>query len=196
LTSASDKPMSPPEPTRRLSLWHQIAFGALAAAALAAGVLLWVFVVRNNESSTLHVDPIKPVALSASGLRRLSAVVGQPIYWAGPRKHYLYELRRASNGDVFIRYLPPGVDAGAPGNNYLVIATYVLDGALAALAKEAAGQGVRVSGGGLALLDQKTHKSVHLAYPKVNYQVEVFDPSPARALALVTSGQVRPASGP
>jgi hypothetical protein len=30
----------------------------------------------------------------------------------------------------------------------------------------------------------------------VNYQVEVFDPSPARALALVTSGQVRPASGP
>jgi hypothetical protein len=58
---------------------------------------------------------------------------------------------------------------------------------------QAGGQGVQVPGGGLALLDQKTHKSVHLAFPKVSHQVEVFDSSAARALALATPGQVRPA---
>jgi hypothetical protein len=41
-------------------------------------------------------------------------------------------------------------------------------------------------------LDQKTHKSVHLAsFPMVICQVEVFDSWPARALALATSGQAR-----
>ena len=193
MASVSDKPSSAPERTRRLSVRRQIGLGALLTLALAVGVIVWVFVGRNNKSSTPHVVSVKPVALSASGLRTLSAVVRQPIYWAGPRKDYLYELKRTDNGNVYIRYLPPGVDAGAPGNNYLVVVTYPAPGAFAALEKEAGGRGVRVAGGGLALVDQKTHKSVHVAFPNVSYEAEVFDPSPAQALALVRSGQVRPA---
>jgi hypothetical protein len=50
---------------------------------MAGGVILWVFVGRNGSSTTTHAVPAKPVALSASGLRTLAAVVGQPIYWAG-----------------------------------------------------------------------------------------------------------------
>jgi hypothetical protein len=177
---------------KRLSLRQLIGLGVLLAL-VAGGVLLWVFVGRNNSSTTSHVAPVTPVALSASGMRTLSAVVGQPIYWAGPRKNFLYELKRTADGNVYIRYLPPGVDACAPGNNYLVIATYPANGALAVLEKQAAGRGVPVPGGGLALVDQKTHKSVHVAFPKVGYQVEVFDLSAARALALATSGAT---SGP
>jgi hypothetical protein len=105
----------------------------------------------------------------------------------GPRQDYLYELKRTANGNVYIRC------AGAPGNNYVVIATYPSHGALAAVEKQAGGRGVRVPGTALALLDRKTHKSVHLAFSKVSYHVEVFDSSPGRALALATSGQVRPA---
>jgi hypothetical protein len=61
------------------------------------------------------------------------------------------------------------------------------------LEKVEGGRGIQVPGGGLALVDEKYPKSVHLAFPNVNYQVEVFDPSPKRALAVATSGQVRPA---
>jgi hypothetical protein len=194
LTSVPDKPSSPPKPARHLIFRRQIGFEALLALALAGGVILWIFVGRNGSSATApQVVPVKPVALSASGLRALSATVGQPIYWAGPRPHYLYELKRTGNGYVYIRYLPPGVEAGAPGNNYLVIATYPYRGAFAALEKLAGAQGIQVPGGGLALVDQKTHKSVHLAFPRVSYQVEVFASSPEKALALATSGQVRPA---
>jgi hypothetical protein len=74
-----------------------------------------------------------------------------------------------------------------------VIATYPFRVALAALEKQAGGQGMQVPGGGLALVDEKAHKSVHLAFPKVSCQVEVFDSPAARVLALATSGQVQPA---
>jgi hypothetical protein len=38
--------------------------------------------------------------------------------------------------------------------------------------------------------------SVYLAYPESDYQIEVFDPSPTRAVELVTSGQVKQVGAP
>jgi hypothetical protein len=125
-------------------------------------------------------------------LSKLARLVGQPIYWAGPRRHYLYELERKSNRNVYIRYLPPGVDAGA-GGQYTTIATYPFAGAFGALERVAAGRGIQIPGGGLAVVDETHSTSVHLAFPNVDYQVEVYDPSPARARAVATSGRVRPA---
>jgi hypothetical protein len=37
---------------------------------------------------------------------------------------------------------------------------------------------------------------VYLAYPDSDFQVEVFDPSPARARRLVESGQIKPVGAP
>jgi hypothetical protein len=37
----------------------------------------------------------------------------------------------------------------------------------------------------------KTPSSVYFAFPNVSYLMEVFDPSPARALSLVLSGQIK-----
>ena len=42
------------------------------------------------------------------------------------------------------------------------------------------------------MVDKSYPKSIHLAYPGSDYQVEVFDPSAAAARALVSSGQVEP----
>ena len=50
----------------------------------------------------------------------------------------------------------------------------------------------KVKGGGTALVNENTPTSVYLAYPGSEYQIEVFDPDPARALKLVTSGQIQP----
>ena len=176
---------------RRLAL-----AGAVALVLLGGSIALVVVLSGGSSSPTVNgpvASPIKPVALSAAGLATLAKAVHQPVYWAGPQKGYLYELTRTANRNVYIRYLPPGVDAGAKGAKYLIVATYPFPAAFEALKKVAAGRGVKIPGGGLALVDKSYPKSVHLAFPDVDYQVEVFDPSPARALEVATSGHVRPA---
>jgi hypothetical protein len=179
---------------RSASGWR-VRVGALIAVAAIGGIVAWLVLGRtsSNKASTVKVTPIEPVALSDSGLATLAKTVGQPIYWAGPRNGYLYELRRTSNGDVYVRYLPPGVEAGAPGAKYLTVATYPFPGAFQALKRVTDGRQISIPGGGVALIDSTYKKSLHLAYPKVDYQVEVFDPSAARALAVARSGRVQPA---
>jgi hypothetical protein len=194
VTSTPAETPSRREWARRVAGLPRVRLGAVIALALAAGIVAWAVAGRTSSSKTsTAATPVGPVALSASGLATLARTVGQPIYWAGPRKGYLYELRRTSNGNVYIRYLPPGVDAGAPGAKYLTIATYPYPGALRALKNVTDGRHVSIPGGGIGVIGSTYKKSVHLAYPNVDYQVEVFDPSAARALAVATSGRVKPA---
>ena len=132
------------------------------------------------------------MAVSPADLSALAATLGHPIYWLGRKPGVTYELARTGAGAVFVRYLPSGV---APGANrpYLTVATYPFPGAFAAVRRTAARNPtgtIRLSGGGLAVVDAGYPKSIHVAYPGVPYQVEVFDPSPARARAIVSSGKV------
>jgi hypothetical protein len=171
--------------------------GVLVALAIVVGVIIWAVTSGGGSSSIATkgpvVQPIKPVGLSASGLETLAKAVKQPIYWAGPRQHYLYELRRTSDGSVYVRYLPPGTDVGDPKKDYLVVATYPFVGALDALKKLTNVRHIDILGGGVAVVSSDSATSVHLAFPKVDYQVEVYDPSPKTALRIATSGQVKPA---
>jgi len=192
LTTASETSPDEKDSVRRLFRDRRVRIGGLVVLAAVVVAAAWVLLSRGS-SSTSPVSPIEPVALSASGLVTLTHGVRQPIYWAGPRNNYLYELRRTSDGTVYVRYLPPGVDVGAKGAKYLVIATYPFKHAYEALQNVAGGRGVRVPGGGLALVDAKDPKSVHLAFPGVDFQAEVFDPSPKRALEIASSGQVHSA---
>jgi hypothetical protein len=193
-TSAPDDSSPPAEPTKRIFDQKRfLQIGGVVLIAAAAGGAAF-FLGRTTDSSNGNgVPPVKTVALSASGLRTLAAVVPQPIFWAGPRAHYLYELKRTADAKVYIRYLPPGVNVGASGN-FLTIGTFPHAGAFAALEHTAQGHGIPVQGGGLALVDSNKPNSVHVAFPKVAYDVEVTDSSPARALAVVKSGEVGPAS--
>jgi hypothetical protein len=173
----------------------RIRFGAVAALLLVVGVVAWVVLSNSSSSQTLPppATATGPVALSAGSLRTLVTAVGQPIYWAGPKEGYLYELTRTQKGNVFIRYLPPGAKVGTRKPE-LTVATYPYRHALQALRNVANGREFRLSGGGIAVVDQKYPKSVHVAYPGVNYQVEVYDPSPARSRQVALSGDVRPVS--
>lgn len=180
--------------------------GAGVALVVAALIAAWLVVDRGDSTSARGTigaigttgtpgpiaTGIKPAGLSARGLKALAGVVGQPIYWAGPRAGYLYELSRTTNGSVYIRYLPPGFEPGAEEGKLLIVATYPLSRALDALKKVSGGRGIDIPGGGLALVSEDNPKSVHVAFPKVDYQIEVFDPAPGRALEAASSGQVRP----
>jgi hypothetical protein len=182
--------------------------GAAVALAAGAGLAAWAIVGHGGgaESSSTSSNsppasattaatakPIGPVALSAKGLRTLTSSVDQPVYWAGRKPGYLYELTRTSTGTVFVRYLPPGVKAGAKQQKYLIIATYPFVNPVNAL-KNLSGTHLAIPGGGVAMVDRAHPQSVHLAYPGVDDQVEVYDPSPARSLRIARSGDVRPVS--
>ena len=173
--------------------------GALVVlAAVVVGVIIWAVTSGDGTSSPATkgpvVSPIKPVGLSASGLRTIAGAVTQPIYWAGPKAGYRYELRRTDNGNVYVRYLPPGAKAGASGSDYMVVATYPFQGAFDAIKKVSGGRKIEVPGGGIGQIASNYPNSVHLAFPKVDYQIEVYDPSAEQALAVATSGQVKPVS--
>ncbi len=101
-------------------------------------------------------------------------------------------MTRTSDGKVYVRYLPPGVEAGDRRADFLIIVTYPFKGAFDSLKAVADDRGQSVPGGGLALVHDGYPQSVHLAYPGVNYQIEVYDPSPRRSLAVALSGDVRP----
>jgi hypothetical protein len=183
--------------SRRRAFLRLVLVAALAAT---AGAVAWVFLRDTSDSSPSGdraggsggAGVIAAEAASATSLRKLSASVRHPIFWLGPKSGDTYELTKTSNGKIYIRYLPAGVSPGANAP-YLTVATYPFPGAYAAITRGAAARGavkVDLAHGGVAVLDRAYPESVHLAYPDVDYQVEIYDPTPRRALRLVSSGKV------
>jgi hypothetical protein len=165
--------------------------GAVIAIAVAAGLVAWLVLRDDGSSSSAHAQTptSSATATTARKLATLAATVGHPIFWLGPKRGFTYELTRTSDGKVYVRYLPAGVDVGA-GKPYLTVATYPFTGAFAAIQKEAAVKGAVTASlrhHGLAVLDAGYPESTHIAYPNVNYQVEVYDPTPAKAMQLVSA---------
>ncbi len=122
-------------------------------------------------------------------------MVGHPVYWAGARPGKKYELTITPDQNIFIRYLDPGVPIGSKDVSSLTVGTYPVQDAVAALQHEADKPGARTAsapGGGFVLTSADAPQSVYLAYPDSNYQIEVYDPDPQRALSLATSGAIVP----
>ena len=65
-------------------------------------------------------------------------------------------------------------------------------GALAALKAVPNAKTVNLAGGGVLVSTTSDPRSVHLAYPGVDYQIEVYDPVAGRARVIALSGRVRP----
>lgn len=133
----------------------------------------------------------KPKAASPAALKSLAGSLSHPIYWAGPKKGYTYELNRNPNGSLYIRYLPPGVRVGS-SKTYLSVATYPFVGALAGIQRVGKQKGqrtIKLAGGGLAVYNPKIPNDVHLAFPGSNYQVEIYDPA-GKTRQIVASGQI------
>jgi hypothetical protein len=150
---------------------------------------------ESTSAATTTAEPAagQPTAASVAQITALATTLGHPIYWAGPKPGFTYELTETSSGKVYIRYLPSGVPVGDKNADYLTIATYPFPGAYAAVEKTAKGAStIRLARGGLAVVDGTYPKSVHIGYPGVGYQVEVYDPSPSTARKLVASGVIVP----
>ncbi len=166
---------------------------------------------EDYPANELVVPRIGPLLLSAAGLAAEAKLIGQRIFWAGPKAGYSYELTRDVSGAVHIRYLPHGVAAGAPGEGFLIVATYPFISAYGTLREYGQYPGPRgaktvFSGPGRTLIyaTADNPKSALLAFqgdcPRSRwerecgppYQIEIYDPAPpVSARVDVQSGRVK-----
>ncbi len=176
---------------------HRVRVGAVIAVAAVAGFLVWYFAIRDTvNGETVHLRPGSgPVAASESDLSALSDELQQPVYWAGPKSGTTLELTRTQDGRIYVRYLTGNAKIGAPEPSYLTVGTYPFKGAHKALEDVATKPGAvmqKIADHGLVVTNTDAPTSVYLAYPNQDFQIEVYDPDPKRALSLVTSGAIQP----
>jgi hypothetical protein len=75
-----------------------------------------------------------------------------------------------------------------------LIATYPFKGALAALKKAHTGKPRTVAGqkGALAVVERENPTNVHVAFPHLDYQLEVYSPHAKAARKFATLGYLTP----
>lgn len=168
---------------------------------VAAVILIVVLLLGDDDGASSGDHPISlpqatngPEGASLDRLRDFADSVDHPVYWAGQRPGR-YELTVDHDGKIFIRYLEPGVAIGSGQANSLTIGTYPYSNAFGTL--QAAGQQAdavtnHTPDGGIVIATKSTPDSAYIAYPDSDYQIEVYDPRPGRALALATAGAIAP----
>lgn len=149
------------------------------------------FALRDDGAPTAKRAPGATVSVQA--LASLATSVGHPVYWAGQKDGYRYELTRTTDGRIYIRYLPAGVAVGSSAPDYLTVGTYPVKDALAtvrAIGAKTGGSLLNLGGGAVAAVDPDHPLSIYIAYAGSSYEVEVYDPSPGQARQLVTAGAI------
>ncbi len=164
------------------------------------------YAVINNINNTVAASPATPtstfaeviagkVALTEAELIAAVKQLGVDVYWAGPVNGAKYTLAVPADGQAYVRYLPEGQGIEDTKPNYVVIATYTTTDAFNST--QAAGNtsnGVSfISAAGAAIYYSKDNPTnVYVAYPNLNYQIEIFNPIAATALEIAsTSGALK-----
>jgi hypothetical protein len=173
---------------------NRVRIGAVVAVVVVVAFVAWLIFRDGGDDNNTPQGPSSSAA-SVAQLRSISDETGQPVYWAGPRLDYTYELTRTTDGNVYIRYLPPGTAVGAQEPNYLTVGTYPRRRAERGLKRIARRQGsvsFTIPDSGFAVYSRARPNSVYIAYPGEDVQVEIYDPNATRARRLARSGRVRP----
>ncbi len=187
-----DKPLSAQERRRRMR-WGIVAF------AVAVAVIAWVATRDNSgdSSSEPAPPPPPPRIVTSAELVEAEEEIGQPIYWAGQMEGDEMVLEQlAEGGGVQILYVPEGTAAGEASAGSLTIGSYPVEDPAAALEAnaEAPGQITREGPEGRTLVtSEEGPTSVYFASSDNSVEVEVYDPSPQKAMSLALSGKVQPA---
>jgi hypothetical protein len=173
-----------------------VRIGAVIAIAAVAAFLVWFFAIRDTGDNDSNSGG-GAVAATETDISDLAQKNDQPVYWAGDQPGTTdLELTQTADGNVYVRYLTDNADIGAPKPSYLTVGTYPFGDAVQALrkiAKEPGAKTFNVPNGGLALQNSNSPTSVYVAYrDEKGFEIEVYDPDPARALDLVKSGDIQP----
>jgi hypothetical protein len=159
---------------------------------VAAVVVAW-FVLQGGSSNKVSPND-RPVIVSQAQLEHFASGLDYPLYWAGPKTGFSYELT-AANGRAWVRYLPAGVGAGDPRSDFLVVGTYKQPHSYANLRRAADRAGSvsrKIDGSGLMVYSAAKPTSVYFGYPGSDFQVEVYTHSTTTARSLVLAGAIKP----
>lgn len=152
-----------------------------------------IFGHSDKKKNANLTTAIGPNAWQAPRLHTEATTLGQPFYWAGPKSGMRYEFTRTTGDRIFLRYLPKGIHSGDKGA-FLTIATYAVPGAYSKV-KETTGSKTGPNGS-VYWVRPNNPKNVLIAFPKVPYEVEVFDPKGAvAAVKVAKSGNVTTVGG-
>jgi hypothetical protein len=171
----------------------RVALLPLAAAVIVAAAIVGWLVLINRPATPANVA-VGPVLVSAGQLTSASHSLGRPIYWAGPRDDSSYELTVTAGGRAYVRYLPRGATAGDSRADFLTVGTYPGTQAYENLKKVSTGPAVHsnlLDDGGLLVAPKRLPKSVYLAYPDADFQVEVYDSVSGAARRLALNGLIK-----
>ena len=172
----------------------RVALLPLAAAVIVAAAIVGWLVLGNRGPATPANVALGPVLVSAGQLTSASHSLGRPIYWAGPRDDSSYELTVTAGGRAYVRYLPRGAAAGDSRADFLTVGTYPGARAFENLKKVSTGPAVHsnlLDDGGLLVAPKRLPKSVYLAYPDTDFQVEVYDSMSGAARRLALNGLIK-----
>ena len=139
--------------------------------------------------------PDRAVAVTQAQLSWYERSVGHDVYWLGPRAGITYELTETAAHDTYLRYLPAGVAVGSRSPDYTAIGTYPATNAYAAVLASAREKGrvtKPIADSGMASWSAGHPTSVYLAYPRLPYLIEVYNPVAATAHSLALSGVIQP----
>lgn len=168
--------------------------GGVVALALSVAVIAWL-ATRNDGDSAAPAEAASRI-VSAGELDEAAETLGQSVYWAGAVSATELELEELGEGGVRVRYVPEGTKAGEASPALLTIGSYPLSDPKAATEDFAGRSGsiVRHGRSGTEVVtSEESPTSVYFVSPDNSVQVEVYDPSPQRAMRLARSGRVRPA---
>jgi len=177
----------------------------LAFVAIVTGVAAWWVTGCNRDGDPATQASTVNTAMTSNDARiveedelaALPAEVGHEVYWAGSQPDTEIEFSADDTGNVHLRYLTGGAEAGDAGQGYLNIGSYPFAGAFEATRKLANDPNlVKVTEhGGVGFYDPENPYSVIIAWPdQPDLQVEVYDPVKDRALEVVRGGDIVPVS--
>lgn len=143
-----------------------------------------------SDRTTLAAQTSGGVCLTESELKSIIRENNIQAYWTGPIKDATYSLNSSTAGQVFIRYVPKGEECDDVRPNFRVIATYEEVDAFATT--ESAGttaDGVSLlnTDGSIVYFNKNVPTNIYVAYPGINYQIEIYDPDPKEAVSLATT---------
>lgn len=142
-----------------------------------------------SDRTTLSAQKSGGVCLTEVELKKLIKEDNLRAYWTGPLKNATYTLNSSTKGQIFIRYVPKSEKCDDVAAKFRVIATY--DEADAFATTQAAGttaDGVSLlnADGSIVYFNKNVPTNIYLAYPGIDYQIEIYDPNPKEAVTLAT----------
>lgn len=173
------------------------------AVAVIAALAAWLATRNDGNESAPSPVAEQPRIVTAQELARAATLAGHSIYWAGAIRGRALEANENADGSIQVRYVGEGVEPGTgtaeTGQatiDVLTVTTSVLSNpnhTVDALAEQPAAIVRHLRDGERVVTSQQSPNSVFFAAPDNSVQVQIYDPSPGEAMALVVSGEVRPA---